>query len=68
MSGRETYGEEIVDGRLPRCDSLGCIAEGPAGFTLAVIADPAGFYEDCGSVDLVVTPPLRAAAAATRRW
>jgi competence protein ComEC len=31
------------------------MAEGLGGFRLAVIADPAGFYEDCGSVDVVVS-------------
>lgn len=37
------------------CDAVGCIARSPRGFTLAVIRDPAGFYEDCAVVDLVVT-------------
>jgi competence protein ComEC len=49
----ETYSEPISAGAFP-CDSLGCIADGE-GFRLAVITDPAGFHEDCGSVDVVVT-------------
>lgn len=50
----ETYGEEIVEGNFP-CDALGCIAAGQGGFTLAVITDPAGFHEDCGAVDVVIS-------------
>jgi len=50
----ETYGEPIGQGEA-HCDAVGCIATSPRGFTLALIADPAGFYEDCGLVDLVVT-------------
>lgn len=52
----ETYGEPIEAGAFS-CDSLGCIAEG-AGFTVAVVADPSGFYEDCGRVDLVIARRL----------
>lgn len=51
---RESYGEPIEAGSA-RCDSVGCLAESPRGFTLAVIKDPAGFYEDCASVDVVIT-------------
>jgi competence protein ComEC len=50
----ETYGEEIIEGDFA-CDALGCIAVGQGGFTLAVIADPAGFHEDCSAVDVVVS-------------
>lgn len=54
---RESYGEEIaaVEAGSARCDTVGCVAEGAGGFTLAVIKDPAGFYEDCPAADLVVT-------------
>jgi competence protein ComEC len=51
---QETYSETIDSGAFA-CDSIGCIAEGKGGFRLAVIADPAGFYEDCDAADLVVT-------------
>jgi len=50
----ETYGEPIGQGAA-RCDGVGCIATSPRGFTMALITDPAGFYEDCASVDVVVT-------------
>ena len=50
----ETYGEPIGQG-APSCDAVGCIAESPRGFSMALISDPAGFYEDCATVDLVVT-------------
>jgi len=50
----ETYGEPIGQG-VASCDAVGCIAESPRGFTAAMIEDPAGFYEDCALVDLVVT-------------
>ena len=51
---RETYGEPIEAGAAA-CDSIGCLAGSPRGFSLAVIKDPAGFYEDCASADLVIT-------------
>lgn len=54
----ETYGGPISAAGASdpvRCDSVGCIAKSPVGFTVAVIEDVSGFYEDCGSVDLVVT-------------
>jgi competence protein ComEC len=54
---RESYGEAIEAAHpgSVQCDTVGCIARSPQGFTLAVIRDPAGFYEDCAFVDLVVT-------------
>jgi competence protein ComEC len=54
---RESYGEpiEAAQAGSVRCDTVGCLARSARGFTLAVIRDPAGFYEDCPSVDLVVT-------------
>lgn len=57
----ETYGEPIGQG-VASCDGVGCIAESPRGFAMALIEDPAGFYEDCALVDLVVT---RRAASST---
>lgn len=48
---RETYGEPIEAGAIA-CDSIACIGEG-RGFTIAIVKDPAGFYEECGA-DLIV--------------
>lgn len=66
---RESYGEEIAAAETgsARCDAIGCVAEGARGFTLAVIKDPAGFYEDCPAADLVVTRRVapKGCAAAT---
>jgi competence protein ComEC len=36
------------------CDSVACIGESSAGFTYAIIRDPAGFAEECDR-DLIVT-------------
>jgi len=51
----EHYQEEIA-AAFPgmRCDSLGCIARTPE-FSIAVVKNAAGFAEDCGSHDLVIT-------------
>jgi len=43
-----------VDGRL-RCDAQGCLYRAH-GRTVALIRDGAALAEDCGSVDLVVSP------------
>jgi competence protein ComEC len=54
----ETYGGTIgarTGDDLVGCDSIGCIATSPAGFTLSLVEDPAGFYEDCSDADVVVT-------------
>lgn len=37
------------------CDSLGCIANGSQGYTVALVRDPSAFGEDCHTADLVVT-------------
>lgn len=63
---RETYGDPI-EGRSPlTCDSVGCFGTSSRGFTVAVVNDPAGFYEDCALADLVIArravPPSCAAA------
>ncbi|MDB5505710.1 MAG: hypothetical protein JWR75_348 [Devosia sp.] len=50
----ETFGTSISEGGLARCDSIGCIARSPAGFTVALELDPAAFAEDCGVADLIV--------------
>jgi competence protein ComEC len=52
----ETYGGTIGQAKPDdpvRCDGIGCIAT--PGYTLALIEDPAGFYEDCASADVVIT-------------
>ena len=67
MVWQETYGGEIVPAgaEISRCDSIGCIATSPLGFTLAIVDDPAGFAEDCGFVDLVLTHRTAPASCAT---
>ena len=51
---RETYGEAL-DAREIACDSIACIAQSSRGFTIAIVKDPGGFHDECGSVDLVIT-------------
>jgi competence protein ComEC len=51
---RETYGEAIGAGTA-KCDAVGCLVESPRGFRIALVDDPAGFFEDCATVDLVIT-------------
>lgn len=50
---RETYGEPFEAAQIA-CDSVACVAQSPRGFSLAIVKDPAGFYEECGG-DLIVT-------------
>lgn len=52
---RETYGEPIAPGKLLSCDSIGCFGTSARGFSVAIVRDPAGFYEDCWSATLVIT-------------
>jgi len=62
---RETYGEAIEPGALLRCDSVGCFGTSGRGFSVAIVRDPAGFYEDCGLADLLIarrTVPANCAA------
>ena len=51
---RETYGEVIEPGALLSCDSIGCFGASSRGFTVTIVRDPAGFYEDCGMADLLI--------------
>lgn len=55
----ETYGggpiEAVGESDPVRCDSIGCIVKSPSGYTLAVVDDPAAFFEDCSLVDAVIT-------------
>ena len=45
-----------------RCDALGCVYE-TRGKKLAVVKDAAALAEDCGGVDVIITPLWRAACA-----
>jgi competence protein ComEC len=49
---RESYGEPIEAEKIA-CDSIACIASSTRGFSIAIIRDPAGFYEECDA-DLVI--------------
>jgi len=62
----ETYGEPIAPASGTHCDSVGCFFTAPAGFRLALVEQAAGFYEDCGLADLVVSrrPAPRTCGAA----
>jgi competence protein ComEC len=51
---QETYGEAIEPGSLLKCDGVGCFGTSSRGFTVAIVRDPAGFYEDCGMADLLI--------------
>ncbi|HEV2516556.1 MAG TPA: ComEC/Rec2 family competence protein [Devosia sp.] len=51
---RETYGEAIEPGALLQCDSVGCFGSSGRGFSVAIVRDPSGFYEDCGMADLLI--------------
>jgi competence protein ComEC len=51
---RETYADPIEIAAAVSCDSVACIGESSAGFSYAIVADPAGFEEECAR-DLVVT-------------
>ncbi|MBI4920194.1 MAG: ComEC/Rec2 family competence protein [Devosia nanyangense] len=52
---RDTYADPIGTPAAQNCDSVACIGESPAGFTYAIVDDPAGFADECGRADLVVT-------------
>ncbi|MEO6396817.1 MAG: ComEC/Rec2 family competence protein [Devosia sp.] len=52
---RETYADPIGEAAGVKCDSIACIGTSGAGFTYAVVLDPAGFAEECGRADLVIT-------------
>lgn len=51
---RETYAEPIETAADVSCDSVACVGESAAGFSYAIVADPAGFAEECGR-DLIVS-------------
>ena len=51
---RATYADPIATHAAETCDSIACIGTSPAGFSYAVIDDPAGFADECGTTDLIV--------------
>jgi competence protein ComEC len=51
---RETYAEPIETAADVSCDSVACVGESAAGFSYTIVADPAGFAEECGR-DLIVS-------------
>lgn len=64
---RETYAEQIPAAALLTCDKVGCFGNSPLGFSVALIKDVAGFYEDCALADLVIarqTAPISCSAPA----
>jgi competence protein ComEC len=52
---RDTYADPIGTAATQSCDSVACIGASPAGFTYAIVDDAAGFADECGRADLVVT-------------
>jgi competence protein ComEC len=50
---RETYAEPISAPAAVTCDSLACIGRSTAGFSYAIVRDPAAFADECGR-DLVI--------------
>lgn len=51
---RDTYADPIVTHATQTCDSVACIGASPAGFRYAIVKDPAGFADECGTTDLIV--------------
>jgi len=52
---RDTYADPMLTPAPQSCDSEACIGTSSAGFTWAIVTDPAAFEEECGRADLVVT-------------
>ena len=52
---RDTYADPVAIAAKQSCDSVACVGESVAGFTYAIVDDPAGFADECGRADLVVT-------------
>jgi competence protein ComEC len=50
---RETYADPVEVAIAQSCDSIACVGESSAGFSYAIITDPAAFAEEC--VALIVT-------------
>lgn len=51
---RETYAEPIDRQAAESCDSLACVGTSAAGFTYAIVGDPAALPDECGHADLLV--------------
>lgn len=51
----ETFGEPIAPADGAHCDAVGCFVTGLDGFRLALVREAAGFYEDCGLAEVVVS-------------
>jgi competence protein ComEC len=51
---RETYAEPIDRQAAESCDSLACVGTSAAGFTYAIVSDPAALPDECGHADLLV--------------
>jgi competence protein ComEC len=51
---RETYADPIAVPAAGSCDSLACIGTSSAGFSYALVKDPAAFADECGRADLIV--------------
>lgn len=52
---RSTYGDPMQTQAAESCDSIACIGTSSAGFSYAIVKDPAGFADECASTDLIVT-------------
>ncbi|WP_421759904.1 ComEC/Rec2 family competence protein [Devosia sp.] len=53
---QDTYNAKIEGpSALMKCDSVGCFGSSPRGFSVAIVKDPAAFYEDCPIADLVIS-------------
>jgi competence protein ComEC len=52
----DTYSEPIAKDEtgMAQCDTLGCIASSPLGFSVAMVKGADAFDEDCASADLVI--------------
>jgi competence protein ComEC len=52
---RDTYAEPIDKPAADSCDAIACIGDSAAGFTWALVDDPAGFADECNRADLLIT-------------
>jgi competence protein ComEC len=52
---RETYADPVGVAAPRSCDSIACIGQSSAGFSYAIVNDVAGFADECGRADLIVT-------------
>ena len=52
---RETYADPVAIAAKQGCDSIACIGDSSTVFTYAIVNDVAGFADECGRADLIVT-------------